>query len=134
MMEKKLITGLLLCITLLIVVIPTIPHHHHDATSICLNSPEYDDEGSPSIPIDHSACGDNCVTHIKAIHSDVTKSIQFEEFSFQLFNIQLTKFVITFLCNSTNRSEYLTLYLEKLYPTPITSPHGLRAPPYRYES
>ena len=130
MKEKKFILWILMSIALLIVAIPTIPHHHHSATTICLNEPEYDEQGEPIHPIDHGTCEAGCITHIKAIKSDIDQATTLKQTDIQLFKIIFNISLLTLLADSSLYHQHSTTYLERYYHTFLHPNHGLRAPPF----
>lgn len=144
--SKNFIIWTLACIALFMIAIPIIPHHHHDDMyTICLNAKDdalkdlrlncncnsscNHEPLSTSLP-DTKTCSDGCITNIHAIKYNLTDHIQFEQQIFQLFNIQISDFLISFLSPIKRLDEVKSVYINTLYREPLVDFSSLRAPPY----
>ena len=141
-MKKKFIIWALACVALLIIAMPVIPHHHHsDRYSICLRDAEivmdFDQCHCVSGNCSHEQdkedktdCDATCPTHIHAVKSSSDDHLLFEQVTLQLFNIQISEFVILYLSGNKEFDTAESIHVEKFYAAPPADIRDGRAPPY----
>lgn len=143
MLKKKFIVWILACVALLIIAMPAIPHHHHsDRYTICLTDGELAMDSTEMcycvtgncehdhMADDKSECDITCPTHIHAIKSSSDDHLLFEQVTLQLFNIQISEFVILYLSGNKDFDREKSIHVEKFYATPTVDIRDGRAPPY----
>ncbi|WP_018109265.1 DUF6769 family protein [Bacteroides propionicifaciens] len=143
MTKKRFITWILACVALVIVAIPTIPHHHHsNMLGICMNVDDdvmgldeicycaVECKHSTNSTADKEDCnGKGCPASMHAIKAG-TNQVQFEQNTLQLFNLNISEFVIVFLSSKSEIKSLDTLYLNNYYTTPPADIKSRRAPPF----
>lgn len=134
---------MLACVALIIVAIPTIPHHHHsNMLGICMDvsddvmaideicyCAEKCEHGSNSTS-DKEDCNVNgCPASMHATKTGAHQ-VQFEQSTLQLFNLQISEFVMVCLSGKTEIRSFDAPYLNSYYTTPPVDIKSRRAPPF----
>ena len=131
------------CVALIIIAMPAIPHHHHsNMYNICLNSgdvamqldelcccPDHDCGHEHTTPSDKKTCDNTCPSTIHAVKFNTDDHADFGQVTLQLFNVEISQFVILYLAGNKEFTKEYNINVEKYYSTPPNDIKSRRAPP-----